>query len=175
MTYETIKNTLSMHDVAVRYGFEPDRAGMIVCPFHDDVNPSLQIYDEPGRGFHCFACGAGSSVIDFVMLLFNIEFKQAVLRISMDFGYDSIPADKQAAVRITERRKQNGIIKSLYCETMTLLSDHRLWCLRVIDDLRPTEPSDEFNDLFCEAIASLPHYEYLWEVLHDADQNAGRI
>ena len=175
MTHETIKNTLSMHDVAVRYGFEPDRAGMIVCPFHDDVNPSLQIYDEPGRGFHCFACGAGSSVIDFVMLLFNLEFKQAVLRISMDFGYDSVPTDKRALHHIAEQRRQNDIVKSLYGDTLTLLSDYRLWCLRTIEALKPTEHDAELNDLFCEAIVNLPHYEYIWEVLHDADQGAVRI
>lgn len=39
----------------------------IVCPFHSDKNPSLSI-DEAGRRFKCFACGAGTSYMQFLVL-----------------------------------------------------------------------------------------------------------
>lgn len=39
----------------------------IICPFHNDKNPSLSI-DEEKRRFTCFACGAGSRYIDFLTL-----------------------------------------------------------------------------------------------------------
>lgn len=39
----------------------------VVCPFHNDKNPSLHIDDDLGL-FHCFGCSAKGSVIDFEQL-----------------------------------------------------------------------------------------------------------
>jgi len=36
-----------------------------LCPFHDDYEPSLVVYQD---SFWCFGCGVGGSVIDYVML-----------------------------------------------------------------------------------------------------------
>lgn len=56
MTREEIKEQVTMRDVLERYGFRPNRAGFIRCPFHTgDDHASLKVYD---RDFHCFACGA---------------------------------------------------------------------------------------------------------------------
>ena len=39
-----IKNTYSMRDIVERYGFHPNRAGFISCPFHQgDRTPSLKV------------------------------------------------------------------------------------------------------------------------------------
>lgn len=83
---DIIKSNLTMLAVAEKYGYEPNRAGFIHCPFHSDKTPSIKLYNEIGRGFYCFGCGAGGSVIDFVMRLFDISFQQALARIAFDFG-----------------------------------------------------------------------------------------
>ena len=36
-----------------------------LCPFHDDYEPSLVVYQD---SFWCFGCGVGGTVIDYVML-----------------------------------------------------------------------------------------------------------
>jgi len=82
---DEIKRRLSMDEVVRRYGFEPNRAGNILCPFHHEKTPSLKVYAEPGRGWHCFGCDKGGSVIDFVMHLFNIPFSAALVRLNADF------------------------------------------------------------------------------------------
>lgn len=75
-----------MDEVARHYGFEPNRAGFMRCPFHQgDHTASLKIY-AGDRGWHCFGCNSGGSVIDFVMRLYDINFRQAVLRLDLDFG-----------------------------------------------------------------------------------------
>jgi hypothetical protein len=51
------------------------RRGMALCPFHGDKSPSLGIKNNR---YNCFACGAKGSVIDFVMKMDGISFKEAV-------------------------------------------------------------------------------------------------
>ena len=47
------------------------------CPFHDDSTPSFIV--TPGKNlFHCLGCGAGGSVIDFVMKHDGLSFRHAV-------------------------------------------------------------------------------------------------
>ena len=46
-------------------GVAVPRSGKIACPFHDDTTPSLQVYDDPQRGWYCYGCGRGGSVYDF--------------------------------------------------------------------------------------------------------------
>jgi CHC2 zinc finger/RepB DNA-primase from phage plasmid len=51
-------------------GRQPDRAGKVCCPFHNDRTPSLQLYDH---GWYCFACRTGGSIYDFGALLFSLD------------------------------------------------------------------------------------------------------
>lgn len=105
---QVVKDALSMHQVAELYGFEPNRAGFIACPFHPaDNTPSLKVYRQPGGGFHCHACGAGSSVIDFVMRLFDISYTQALVRLSADFGL-GLTADKPDMRAVERLRKERA-------------------------------------------------------------------
>lgn len=47
------------------------------CPFHEDKTPSFIV--TPGKNlFHCLGCGAGGSVIDFVMKHEGLSFRHAV-------------------------------------------------------------------------------------------------
>lgn len=48
-----------------------------LCPFHPDKNPSLNISREKGL-FHCFGCGAGGNIYNFVMKIENVSFERAV-------------------------------------------------------------------------------------------------
>src|SRR5665647_2689336 len=47
------------------------------CPFHDDSTPSLSVGGVPDR-FHCFGCGAGGDVIEYVHRLTGLSFTDAV-------------------------------------------------------------------------------------------------
>ena len=104
-----IRQQLTMREVAELYGFTPDRNGFIKCPFHSrDNHGSLKLYPED-RGWHCFGCNAGGSVIDFVMKLFDLTFQQAVLRLDNDFGlhltYEA-PDRKKTSALLEKRRAE---------------------------------------------------------------------
>jgi DNA primase len=48
-----------------------------LCPFHQDKKPSLNV--SPSKQiFKCFACGAGGSAFNFVMLYDQVAFPEAV-------------------------------------------------------------------------------------------------
>lgn len=57
------------------------------CPWHDDTNPSLTLYEANGENHcHCFACGKGGSVIDYVMQQQHLDFKGACEALAGRFG-----------------------------------------------------------------------------------------
>lgn len=82
---QSVKQSVTMKDIAGMYGYEVNRAGFMRCCFHTDKSPSMKVY--PGnRGYHCFVCHSGGDVIDFVMKHDNLEFEPAVRLIADHFG-----------------------------------------------------------------------------------------
>lgn len=140
MTVDEIKATYSMRDIAVRYGFQPSRAGFIRCPFHGgDREPSLKLYD---RDFHCHACGAHGDIFDFIRMMDDISFKEAFQELGGEYRKPTFSsrmgvyqAQKQRAMREKtaereqEKRKLNNVLISIYRAYMKRsapLSD--VWC-----------------------------------------------
>ncbi len=56
-----------------------------VCPFHPDKNPSLVISPEKNL-WHCFGCGAGGNIFDFVVQYENITKKDALQKLAKKAG-----------------------------------------------------------------------------------------
>lgn len=53
------------------------RSYMAVCPFHEEKTPSMSI--DRARGlYHCFGCGKGGDVFDFVQETRGVEFGEAL-------------------------------------------------------------------------------------------------
>ncbi|WP_061965367.1 DNA primase [Demequina aurantiaca] len=48
-----------------------------LCPFHDERSPSFHVRPAAGR-WHCFGCGEGGDVIEFVMRMDGLPFAEAV-------------------------------------------------------------------------------------------------
>jgi len=81
MEIKEIKQRLPLETVLEHYGLKPDRNHRLRCPFHDDKNPSLQVYPETGT-WTCFSsnCKAGSGdQIDFIMKYEKITKHQAIM------------------------------------------------------------------------------------------------
>ena len=77
---ELFKQNLDILKIVRDEGFAPKKNGngfKMLCPFHDDKNPSLSI-DEKKQLFHCFGCGKSGDTIKFIEYLHKFTFKQAV-------------------------------------------------------------------------------------------------
>ena len=46
------------------------------CPFHKDKTPSFYIYEN--NSWYCFSCNTGGDSIDFIKVLHNLGFREAV-------------------------------------------------------------------------------------------------
>ncbi len=57
-----------------------------LCPFHKEKTPSFSV-DSSRQFFHCFGCGAGGDVINFIERIENMEFIEAVEFIAKKVGY----------------------------------------------------------------------------------------
>ena len=58
-----------------------------LCPFHDEKSPSFNVRPSVGT-FHCFGCGEGGNVFDFLMKIDHVTFPEAVERLAQRLGYE---------------------------------------------------------------------------------------
>ena len=61
------------------------------CPFHNEKTPSFHC-DKAKQFYHCFGCGKGGSVINFIMEIENLSFPDAVEFLARRAGME-VPAD----------------------------------------------------------------------------------
>lgn len=47
------------------------------CPIHSEKHASFTVYPDEQR-WHCFGCGQNGDVIDFIMVMERLDFKEAV-------------------------------------------------------------------------------------------------
>lgn len=116
--FTRIKESLPMRDVAEHYGLEVNRSGDVLCPFHNDSKPSMHVY--PGtRGWWCFVCNEGGSVIDFVEKLYHINARQAAIRLDNDFHLGLTmerPDPREVSREILERKRKQAAIDAYRAE-----------------------------------------------------------
>lgn len=77
-----------------------------LCPFHGDSSPSLKVDREKGT-WHCFGCGEGGSVFNFLMRDANLSFPEAVRELAARYGVP-LPAlhlDPEAKARETLKER----------------------------------------------------------------------
>jgi len=146
--YENVKAAVTVRQAAEYYGLQVSQNGMALCPFHNDTNPSMKLYDDH---FHCFGCGATGDVIDFTARLFGISLYESVKKLAADFGID--PDKPPAAPTLSKPRYP--MIKAfredeLYC--------HRVLCdyLHLLENRKvqyaPKTPEEAWDDRFTEAL-----------------------
>ena len=95
----------SIEDVVSGYVHLTKRSGANLfglCPFHNEKTPSFSVSPEK-QIYHCFGCGKGGSVINFIMEIEHLSFPEAVEFLARRAGME-LPEDGEREVR--DRRER---------------------------------------------------------------------
>jgi DNA primase len=82
MDIKEIKSLLTIGQVLQHYNLKPDKNNRLLCPFHPDKTPSLQIYPTTNT-YCCFSsnCNAGTGdTIQFIQLKENCSKHEALTK-----------------------------------------------------------------------------------------------
>lgn len=86
---EEVKARTNIADIIGDYvSLKPGGIGSLkgLCPFHDEKSPSFNVRPGVGR-YHCFGCGEGGDVYEFLVKLDHVSFTEAVERLAARIGY----------------------------------------------------------------------------------------
>ena len=133
--FDEVKEQLNIRQVVEFYGFNVNRAGQFICPFHNDHKPSASIKKDY---FNCFVCGAGGDLITFTAKLHGLSNINACKKLVSDFGLnistepqtqaDKLKADRERAKRQAELKRQKEIENLIQHTGLVLASYHcYLW------------------------------------------------
>jgi len=160
---QQIKAALTMRQVVEFYGFVVNRQNLTVCPFHNDAKPSMHIYDG-ARGWHCFACGTGGDIIDFVSKFFNLNFRDALAKLNNDFNLGLNLADGgKTDTRAIMQYKAKQRLKQAKCEAdskaLDRLAAEDRNAHKIAKAFEPSDIGAEFPDNFIKAINRINEIE----------------
>lgn len=105
--------------VLYHYGFIKEtnsQTQKIICPFHDDVKPSMQVFLDTNR-FKCYGCQKYGDHIDFIKAVKKCDDLEAYVhlnKIMNNKAYDKIQ------IRVNKRKDNKELLKDAYLYYSTL-------------------------------------------------------
>jgi DNA primase len=128
--FSEVKEHLTARRAAEYYGLQVKRNGLACCPFHDDRHPSMKI----DKNYHCFACGVGGDVIDYVSRMYGLPQYDAALKLIEDF---SLPVDTRGNTGLGVQEKER--IRREKAERERVIHIRKRfekWCNQTVDILK---------------------------------------
>lgn len=86
---EELKARINIADVVGDYvALKPAGGGSYkgLCPFHDEKSPSMTVTPSKGM-YHCFGCGVGGDVFNFLGSIEKLTFYEAVEKLAARIGF----------------------------------------------------------------------------------------
>ena len=142
--FSKVKEYVTARQVAESYGLQVKRNGLACCPFHDDKHPSMKI----DKNYHCFACGVGGDVIDYVSRMFGLSQYDAALKLIEDF---TLPISVKGKVTFNEQEKARIRKEKAEKERIIHIKERfKKWCNRSIDVLKDCLMEIEKTGIFLQ-------------------------
>lgn len=160
-----LRNSITMRQVADHYNFKITKRGgsfFILCPFHNDKNASMQIFDGY-RGFYCRGCGQGGDVTRFVELYEGVEPSDAAKMLSEWFGVSisdngEIPPETRIRANDARLKREQELLRQ-----SELQADLRQICAYLVAYNQLIKESEPFSDIWCYCQNELPIIIGEWE------------
>ena len=159
MNKDEIKARYSMRDIVEQYGFRPDRAGFIHCPFHKgDKGASLKVYKD---SFHCFGCGANGDIFSFIQMIDHVDFKTAFQ--SLGGTYERPSFESRLAIY---HRQKKEVERGRKVEKLRKKKELNNVLIDVYRDYM--QKSEPYSEVWCDCCNALQYQLYLHEELGEA-------
>lgn len=160
-----VKEHLTTRQVAEFYGLQVKRNGFACCPFHEEKHPSMKL----DRNYHCFGCGIGGDVIDYVSRMFGLSQYEAILKLIEEFHLPiqgKVKLDRLQKKQFREARVEQAHLFRIkdrfkkWCnQTIEKLKD----CLLEIEQVGIFLKNQPLEIIFSEDYATLLHAEPVME------------
>jgi len=156
-------NALNKPDIIAtleREGIEIKRS-KAPCPFHSERTPSF-IVNADKQTFHCFGCGEHGDVIDFIMKLHKLSFKDALVYLGIKTG-EPIRIDPAIARQKKIQKEYEAAIHNLWeklCERSRALHKIKLKVRR-----NPGSLSEQGAALFAGRMGELAETDFRLDTL----------
>lgn len=164
-----IRNSITMLQLANFHGFKIVKRGSLyftLCPFHDDKNASMQIFDGY-RGFYCRGCGTGGDVNKFTELYENLTPKESGLVLSNRFNIQisengTIDESTRLKAQQAEFERQQQLIRSKQIRADLRRLGALIYGYRRLLDSKDIQMN---TDTYCFIRGELPRMEFQWDEL----------
>ncbi len=125
-----VKEYLTARQVAEYYGLKVRKNRTACCPFHDDKHPSMKI----DINYHCFACGVGGDVVDYVSRMYGLSQYDAALKLIEDFA---LPIDVNGNAGLSVQEKERIRREKAERERIIRIQERfEKWCSQTIGILK---------------------------------------
>ncbi len=116
---EEIRAKLNILDIVQTY-IQVQKSGnnyRALCPFHNEKTPSLFISPDK-QVWHCFGCGKGGSIFQFVMEIEGIDFSEALRMLAQKAGVELKKYDKNFYTKRSKILEINQIALNFYVNAL---------------------------------------------------------
>src|SRR5580698_10430194 len=93
-----------------------------LCPFHDEKSPSFSVHPTK-QFYHCFGCGKGGDVFQFVMEMEKCTFPEAVRFVAEKSGI-AIPKPRERSPEERTENQQRSVLVNAYREIAAFYARH---------------------------------------------------
>jgi len=91
-TIEEIKERITIEMLCSKAGLEINKSGFVKSPTRNEKNASVKIYSRT-NSFYDYGSSTGGSVVDFYMLIYNVDLQTALRDLSQLAGLDLSSGD----------------------------------------------------------------------------------
>ena len=119
-TIDRIRSSADIVDVVSQYVNLKKRGRNFfgLCPFHDERTPSFSVAPEK-EIYHCFGCGAGGSVFNFIMEHENLSFVESVQQLGRQYGIEvELTGDSGSKQLFTQLYEIHDIAAAAYTKNL---------------------------------------------------------
>lgn len=176
--FQEVRERISALDAAHHYGLEVNRTGFTPCIFHHEKTASLKLY--PGtKGFYCFGCHTGGSIIDLVAQLFGLDALGAVKKLDADFHMclpldrQQTPQERREAARAAAKQRELSDIAQLFEAWRSAMLDKLTAVFRMAHlALKDCQTLDDLSEAEALAVKWQAAAEYWADCLLSGDMAA---